>query len=101
MLFKPHFNEIIKNDNKSDLKRPMELTAEELNWIFLVKYSLCSINMDLLKPIWLCWTGIIVWQKSAIKSFIWHLRLVGILPLDIGVLLSDMGMVLNEILVVI
>jgi hypothetical protein len=54
MLFKPHFNEIIKNDNKSDLKRPMELTAEELNWIFLVKYSLCSINMDLLKPIWLC-----------------------------------------------
>jgi hypothetical protein len=41
LLIKPYFNEIIKNEDKNDFKRPMELMVEEYgslspkqNWIF-------------------------------------------------------------------
>jgi hypothetical protein len=52
---------VIKNEDKSDFKCLMEVTTTEyniilpkLNWNFSVKYSLFSINVDLLKPVHLC-----------------------------------------------
>jgi hypothetical protein len=52
----------------------MELTAAEytsilpkLNWNFSVKYSLLSINMDLLKPICLC--HLLLFTASKLKVF--------------------------------
>jgi hypothetical protein len=74
LRIRPYYNDIIKNEDKSDFKRPMELTAAEyttilpkLNWNFSVKYSLCSINMDLLKPICLC--HLLLFTASKLKVF--------------------------------
>jgi hypothetical protein len=74
MLIKPYFNEMIRNEDKSDFKRPMELMNEEylslqpkLNWNFSVKYSLFSINMDLQKPIRLC--HLLILTASKLKVF--------------------------------
>jgi hypothetical protein len=70
----PYYNDIIKNEDKSDFKGQMELTAAEytsilpkLNWNFSVKYSLLSINMDLLKPIRLC--HLLLFTASKLKVF--------------------------------
>jgi hypothetical protein len=74
LCIRPYYNNIIKNENKSDFKRPMELTAAEyttilpkLYWNFSVKYSLLSINMDLLKPICLC--HLLLLTTSKLKVF--------------------------------
>ncbi len=74
MLIKPYFNEMIRNEDKSDFKRPMELTNDEymslslkLSWNFSVKYSLYSINMDLQKPIQLC--HLLIFTASKLKVF--------------------------------
>jgi len=71
---KPYYNDMIKNEDRSDYKRPMELSAAEyssiipkLNWNFSVKYSLCSINMDLIKPIRLC--HLLIFTASKLKVF--------------------------------
>ncbi len=51
----------MKNDDKTDFKRPLEMSVTEynsvaakLNWNVTVKYSLFSINHDPLQPIRLC-----------------------------------------------
>jgi hypothetical protein len=74
LCIRPYYNDIIKNEDKSDFKHPMELTAAEynsilpmLNWNFSVKYSLFSINVDLLKPIHLC--HLLMFMASKLKVF--------------------------------
>jgi hypothetical protein len=71
---RPYYNDFIKNEDKSDFKRLMELTAAEyitilpkLNRNFSVKYSLLSINMDLMKPIHLC--HLLLCTASKLKVF--------------------------------
>ena len=59
---KPFYDEVLKNEDKTDYKKPSELLLDEYqavapktNWNFNVKYSLFSINMAAAdKPIRLC-----------------------------------------------
>jgi hypothetical protein len=61
LLVKPYYNDVVKNEDKTDFKRPLEMSVTEynsvaakLNWNVTVKYSLFSINPDPLQPIHLC-----------------------------------------------
>jgi hypothetical protein len=61
LLVKPYYNDVAKNEDKTDFKRPLEMSVTEynsvaakLNWNATVKYSLFSINPDPLQPIRLC-----------------------------------------------
>jgi hypothetical protein len=61
LMVKAFYNETVKNEDKSDFKKPLEMTTVEynsvsskLNWNATVKYSLFSINSDPLHPIHLC-----------------------------------------------
>ncbi len=61
LLVKPYYNDVAKNEDKTDFKRPLEMSVTEynsvaakLNWNVTVKYSLFSINPDPLQPIFLC-----------------------------------------------
>jgi hypothetical protein len=66
-----YYNDMIKNDNKSDFKLPSELTLDEytkippkLTWNINVKYSKFSINMVSSEaPICLCYLLIITAYK--------------------------------------
>jgi hypothetical protein len=51
LMLKPFYNDMIKKEDKTDFKRPLEMTTAEylsvtpkLNWNATVKYNLFSIS---------------------------------------------------------
>ena len=73
-LVKPFYNEMCKKEDKTDFKRPLEMTSAEylsvtpkLNWNATVKYSLFSISSDPLILIRLC--HLLVFTAWKLKIF--------------------------------
>jgi len=79
LSMKPFYDEVLKNEDKTDYKKPLELLLDEYqavvpktNWNFNVKYSL-FINMAAAdKPICLCHLLLYVACKLKVFRCIWN-----------------------------